>query len=395
MPLFTPFYARTRELCTSSAYKIWSGFLAPRHYGPNATLEYHALRHACGVLDLAPLRKLRVEGPDAAQFLSLVFTRDVTRATPGRVLYGCFLNTHGLLIDDGTVMHLPDGGYRVTSGSSLLPWFTSLAHGFEIQLVDESDAIACLALQGPTSRALLGKLFGSRLELLSFFRIATFRLGEAELQISRTGYTGDLGYELWIPQMHAIALWDAIFEEGRHDGCTPLGLDALDIARIEAGFIMQDVEYQSAPRAETPLQTATPVELGLSAMVQWDRGPFVGDRALRKLMDRPPARVLVGMEVDELALAEHYRSRGLPPLLPAEASRTPAPLFHHGREAGHLSSRAWSPLLKKYLALAWVAQEHSKVGTRLDVELLVDHSHVTVGTTVVDRPFFQPKRFRA
>lgn len=394
MPLTTPFHPRIQQLCTEQAFKIWAGYLAPRRYGPAPDEEYHAYRHAAGLLDISPLCKYEVRGSDAGEFISYLFTREVASLRPGRVLYGAFCNHRGLMVDDGTVTRLPDGRYRITTASPALHWFELHRRGFDATVEDASRSLAALAVQGPASREILAGVAGSSIKDLRFFHAGDFRIAGVPVEVSRTGYTGDIGYEIWIPAKAALSVYDAVLEEGSRHGLAPAGLDALDVARIEAGFIMQDVEYKSAPLCESRSQAASPLEVRLDWAVERDRGPFLGDRALQEIAGRGPSRVLCGLEIDGEAVERSYESAGLFPRLPVEAFRAPAPILHRGREAGYVTSRAWSPLLKRYLALGFLPPDLAEPGGKIRVQLPIDKEIVAVPGTVVELPFLDAKRKR-
>jgi aminomethyltransferase len=365
-----------------------------RTFGPSPEPEYHAIRHAAGVLDVSPLKKYAVTGRDAAAFLSFVFARDVGRLRPGRVTYACFCDENGHVIDDGTVTRRGADDFRVTTASPSLGWFASKARGFSVSMDDVSDRLAALAVQGPQSRALLEDVTGERDLDIPFFGFRTASVDGHDVEITRTGYTGDLGYELWLSEEAAVPVWDRLQEAGRGRGLLPVGLDALDITRIEAGFILQDVDYLSALRTPLVRRRSTPFEIGLGWTVHLDRDPFLGQDALLLAADRPRWQ-LVGLEIDWDELRDLYDAVGLPPHLPTEAWRTPRPVHAGPRQVGQATSGTWSPLLKRNLALASVESRYASIGTRLRIEHTVDFHRHAVTATVVDRPFFDHERTRS
>ena len=399
MPTPTPFHPRTSALSRSLLYKDWSGYLAVRSYDTHHDEEYYAFRHSAGLLDVTPLFKYDVTGPDAARLLSRVTVRAAEPQKVGLVRYLCWCDDRGDVLDDGTVTRLDDQRFRVTSADPSLRWLQQHARGLDVRVTDVSTEIAALALQGPTSRAVLASVLGSDVEGLRFFRATTAPgpAGVGEVLVTRTGYTGDLGYEVWVANDGALALWDALVEAGRPHGLLPAGLDALDVTRVEAGFLLGGVDYTSARSARIASQRSTPYELGFGWMVELDREPFVGRDALRRANERGPSRELVGLEVDWPELERLFDAEGLPPELPAMTSRDGVPIYQRGtgRFIGQATSRAWSPECKAYLALATVEADFAQVGTEVDVEVTVEYRRAPCRAVVRPRPFFDPERKKA
>ena len=394
MPIPTPFHERTAPLCTSYRWKEWAGFHAVCSYGTCHEPEYLAFRNAAGLLDVSPLKKYEVTGPDAAAFLSYLATRNITKLKVGRVTYTCFCDGAGKLIDDGTIARLGEHHYRVTAASPLFWWLDRNRRGFQVEISDTSDSIAALAIQGPMSRGVLESAIGSELSL-KFFQVGAATIDGVDVEISRTGYTGDLGYEVWIPADRALEVWDSITGAGRAYGLLPAGLDALDITRVEAGFVLQDVDYFSAPHCVIESRKSSPYEAGLGWTVQLDREPFLGQRALQTESQQGSVWQLVGLDIDWVATQKLYDSYDLPPHLPAGAWRTAVPVFDGRRQIGQGTSGSWSPILKRNLALATVRTEYAKVGTELQIEHTVEFERRTLPAKVVERPFFDPERKRA
>jgi len=396
MPIPTPFHTRTSDLCTSLLWKDWAGYHAVCSYDTSHELEYFALRHAAGLIDVTPLFKYEVRGPDAAALLSRAMVRDIGRLGVGRVAYVCWCDDAGKVIDDGTVSRLDPERFRVTAADPSLAWFQDLARRLRVSIDDRTDELAALALQGPRSHAVLAAACDPPLAELRFFRVASTRLAGVPVEVSRTGYTGDLGYEVWVPAPHALQVWDALIDAGAAHQLTPVGLDALDVARIEAGFVMNGVDYVSAQRCLLESRKVSPYELGLGRIVELDRGPFVGREALRREHARGPLRARVGLAYDWDDYERLFAAAGLPPQVPPKAWRTATPVYdRRGRHVGHATSGAWSPLLKRSLALAQVEAACARPGTRLRVELQVDFRRREVEAAVVELPFFDPPRKRA
>jgi len=346
------------------------------------------------MLDISPLYKYEISGPDAASYLSYLWTRDVSRLRPGRVTYSALCDDDGFLIDDGTIARLDEQRFRCTTASPSLHWFRRHLRGFDAQVTDTSEAVAALAIQGPRSRALLDEATDGAVSPLKFFRVGAAELGGVPVEVSRTGYTGDLGYEVWLPAERAVEVWDHLTQLGKRHALMPMGLDALDMTRVEAGFILQDVDYYSSLRAQVRSRKSTPWEMGLGWTVNLDRERFLGRDALAASRATPKWQ-FVGLEIDWEELEMLYEREGLPPHLPAAAWRTPIPIYSGSGQVGQATSGTWSPLLKKNLALASVLTPHAATGTRLRIEQTVEFRRHRVTATVVERPFFDPERKRS
>ncbi|MBI3843344.1 MAG: aminomethyl transferase family protein [Planctomycetes bacterium] len=395
MPIPTPFHPRTSALCTSYRWKQWAGYYAVCSYEMNHEREYFAFRHAAGLLDVSPLYKYDVGGRDAAAFLSRVMARDVRKLKVGQVGYCCWCNEEGYVLDDGTVTRLDDTRVRVTAAEPALAWLDRNRRGFDVALEDVSERIATLALQGPNSREILKQVCGADVERLKFFRATATKLDGLAAVVTRTGYTGDLGYEVWVARDDALALWDALVAAGKPYGLEPAGLDALDVTRVEAGFILNGVDYFGARDCVIPSQKSTPYEIGLGGTVHLDRDPFVGQEALKREVARGSEWAFVGLEIKWDEMERLYDSFGLPPHLPATAWRTAVPVYANGKQVGQATSGTWSPLLKRNLALASLRTPHAKLGTPLEIEHTIEYQRRTLPATVVEKPFFDPERKRA
>ncbi len=396
MPKPTPFHARIQPLCESYDWSIWAGQYAVRAFDVCHEREYNAFRQATGVIDVSPLFKYDIRGPDAAQYLSWITVRDLSTLKVGRSTYLCWTDEQGKVIDDGTCSRIAEGHYRLTAAAPMHHWFTDNARGYTVTIEDVSERYAALAIQGPTSRDVLRSI--SRdidVDGMRFFGVQEGMLAGIPAVVTRTGYTGDLGYELWVEQHHALTVWDALFESGDRFGIHPAGLNALDVCRIEAGFLMMGVDYTGAFDALIESQKSTPDELGLGWMVKLERSPFIGQSALRDERKSGPSVSTVGLEIDWVALEELYGRHGLPAALPATAWRDSVPLYKSSRQVGRATSGSWSPILKKNLALARVDSRHSKLGTCLDIEVTVEWARATVPARVVKTPFYDPPQKKA
>ena len=388
----TPFHARTAPLCVSHAWRRWAGYVAASSYELTHEREYHVIRAAAALLDVSPLYKYLIRGRDAARLLDLVVTRNVMKASVGQVLYTPWCDHAGKVIDDGTVARLDDQLFRMTSAEPSLRWLQDNAVGMQVEITDVSDTTGALSLQGPMSWSILASLGAPPLK---YFRIAPATLRGIPVTISRTGYTGDLGYEIWVDAAQALPLWDALIDAGRAYGIMPTGLLALDMARIEAGLMLIDVDYVPARKALLESQLSSPFELDLAWTVNLDKERFIGRQALVEEQERGPQWLFTGVEVDWSSLERLYREVGLATRVPGAAWRMSVPIYAGGEQAGYATSGAWSPLLKKYIALAHLRGSWAKPGTQLEMEITVEHRRKRARVTVVKKPFFDPPRKRA
>ena len=396
MPLkTTPFHARTAPLCVSQAWRRWAGHMVASSYELVHDREYHAIRSSAALLDVSPLYKYLVSGRDATRLLDRIVTRNVAKSKAGQVLYTPWCDAAGKVIDDGTVARLGEQSYRMTSADPTLRWLSLNAAGFQVTIDDVSESTAALSLQGPNARAILKQLTDADLDGLKYFRIIPATVRGMRITISRTGYTGDLGYELWVEATNAIALWDALIEAGTPYGITPCGMLGLDLARIEAGLMLIEVDYVSAHHALIERQKSSPFEMNLAWTVSLDKEWFVGKAALEAEHRRGPAWAFIGLEVEWDALERLYEAVGLPPKLPAAAWRVSVPVFVDGEQVGYATSGCWSPLLKKYIALAHVPVAYSAPGTAVAMEATVEHYRRQAPARVTKTPFFNPERKRA
>ena len=396
MTVGTAFHSRTAPLNRGLQWREWAGYFAASVYADHHDIEYNAIRHATALIDVSPLYKYVVRGPDATHLVDRVITRDATRIRVGQVVYTAWCDEAGKVLDDGTVGRLDETTYRWTAAEPNLRWIRQNSRGLDVEVEDVSESVAALAVQGPTSRALLETVTGTDLGALRYYRRRPVHLGDLEIDVSRTGYTGDLGYELWVPAEGAEELWDALTAAGASFGARPVGMLALDIARLEAGLILIDVDYSSSRHALAPEQSYSPFEIGLGRLVDLGKDRFVGRRALLEERSRGgPPRRLVGLEVDWTGVERLYARHGLPPTVPAAAWRTAVPLYDGRRQVGRATSGTWSPGLKANLALGSVAAAYETPGTRLRIEWTVEATRGLVDARVVPLPFFDPPRKRA
>ena len=392
MPAPTPFHDRTFPLCESLSYRDWAGYYAPSSYEPLHEHEYNAIRNAAALIDVSPLFKYLIQGKDAVHLVDRVITRNAHALQPGQVIYTPWCNEKGQVIDDGTVSRLAEDYFRWTAADPSLRWISQQAAGLDVTIQDVSERLAALALQGPTSAALLREVADADIDTLKYFRVTTGRIAGKRVEISRTGYTGDLGYEIWIHANDAGVVWDAIARVGSAFGLRPTGLLALDVARIEAGLLLIDVDFFSSRKALTNSQLYSPFEMGLDRLVALDKESFVGKAALVAEHARGPVRRIVGLAINWPDVERLYEAVGLPPLAVATASRVAVPVFAGSRQIGRMTSSTWSPVLKQMIGLATVETAFSGPASELEVEHTVDAVRHRVTARVVPTPFFNPKR---
>ena len=386
--LKTPFHERSRALSQLDSFIPWSGYTTVDVF-TSVEQEYFAIRNASSLYDLTPMVKYRIAGADALRFLNRLTTRDVSKLAEGRVAYTVWCNDEGHLIDDGTVFCLAPNEYRLCTAERQLDWLRASAIGFDVEIREVTEEIAALAVQGPTSCRLLKSIGLEGVERLKPFEHGMFAMpqgtaGPITLQVSRTGFTGDLGYELWMSPADAEAVWDALMEEGSSRAVRPIGSRALNIARIEAGFLLPRADFVSAANTLYIGTERSPLELGLAWLVDFGKGHFTGRRALLAEKARGPRRALVGLDVAGQKPAHNAL------LYTARSGR---------KEAGSVTSATWSPTCKRNIALAIVDAAHSAIGSTLWADIYLNRELVwerrMVPARVIERPFYAPARRRA
>ena len=392
MPIGTAVHERTFPLCESLNYREWSGYYAVSAYEAHHEHEYNAIRNAAALIDISPLFKYRLSGKDATRLVDRIVTRDLRKVAPGSVIYTPWCDERGKVIDDGTVSRLEENVYRWTAADPSLRWFKQNATGLQVEIEDISDHVAALALQGPTAGRMLKAIAEADIENLKYFKVTSGRIAGVPVDISRTGYTGDLGYEIWIPWKDAVKVWDELMSKGKAFDVHAAGMLALDVARVEAGLLLIDVDFAGSKKAYIDIQRYTPFEMGLGRLVALDKGRFVGQDALREEAKRGPAREIVGLEIDWNTIEAIYDRLSLAPQIPAAASRVAVPVYRNGEWVGKATSTTWSPTLKKMIALATVERGSTEIGTRLEMEYTVEAVRSKVAARVVKTPFFNPAR---
>ena len=382
--LKSPFYPRQAELDRLNQWHDWKGYSSADGFF-DTTLEYFAIRNSTSVFDLTPMTKYRITGPDSLDFIDRLVTRDMRKIKPGRVAYAVWCNDDGQVIDDGTIFHLQAGEYRLCSQERHMAWLTAAAIGMDVSIVDETHDIAALAVQGPTSYSVMKNLGLDGIQNLKPFGLTKFDFEGTDLMVSRTGFTGDLGYELWIAAEKAEALWDALFEAGKHHGIRAIGTMALETSRIEAGFIAAYIDFLPADVTVRSGRSRSPFELGLEWLVDFKKPNFNGRRALAEEKRRGSTWRLVKLDIEGNKPAHHsyiFAKRG-------------------GRQKniGFTTSATWSPVCKQNIAIGTVRMPHGEVGDKLFAEIYYQRemhwSRVMAEATVVDEPFWNPPRRRA
>jgi aminomethyltransferase len=397
MSVGTAFFERQRELNTKLSWGDWSGYHAAAVFADFVDIEYNAVREAAAVIDVTPLYKYEVSGADAALLLDRVVTRDISAMAVNQVIYTPWCDEEGKVIDDGTVTRLEHDRFRVTAADPSYRWFAMNATGLDVEIDDTSEATAGLALQGRLSRHVLERATGQDWFDLRYFRRRPATIAGVDLDVTRTGYTGDLGYELWIPVGEALAVWDRLFEVGADYGIRPAGIQALDICRLEASLILIEAEYTSARHAFAPELKYSPFEIGLGRLVKFDKAAeFTGKRALLAERDAGgPERRLVGLDLDWSAIEAMYARHDLAPQISPLVQRAPVPVHREGIQVGRATSVGWGPTIKKMVGFGSVDKGLTKLGTRLSVEWTVEGERGKVGASVVPMPFLDLDRKRA
>src|SRR6202171_2243245 len=392
VPVGTAFHERTLALCERLSYREWAGYYTVSVYETHHEHEYSAIRNSAALIDVSPLFKYRVTGRDATKLVNRVISRDINKVSVDQVIYCCWCDPEGKVIDDGTITRLGENDYRWTAADPSLRWFQQNALGLDVKIDDISEQVAALAVQGPTSGKLLQSVADANISNLKYFRVTHGKIAGVPVDISRTGYTGDLGFEIWAPWKDAVKVFDALMTKGKAFDIHPAGMVALDIARIEAGLILIEVDYTSSKKALIEAQKFSPGEIGLGKLVDLKKESFVGRDALVREQKKGPARSLVGLEINWNEVEALYDKMGMAPQVPGMASRVAVPVYRGGRNVGKATSTTWSPTLKKMIALACVNRENSTMGTTLNMEMTVEAVRHTVSAKIVPLPFFNPAR---
>lgn len=386
----SPFHSRTFPLCQSWEWQAWSGYLSASSYSVVPYMEYYAIRHTAGLIDVSPLYKYRVSGKDAQRVLNKIVTRDLRKFSKGHIVYTPWCDDRGKVVDDGTIWNYGDGSFRLTSAEPSLKWIEDNAVGLDVQVDDVSEDVGTLSLQGPSSKAILRDAAGAMMDKLKFFRFASTKIDGVSVEISRTGYTGDLGYEIWVEREGAEKLFDGLVKYGAPHHMQPAGQVAMDVCRIEAGFVLAGVDYIHSRHAVIDAQRYSPFELSLDWAVAMDKGPFVGRPALAQELKEGVPRKTVGIEIDWATASKYFTDLGLPPTAPTDPWESKLPIYSGVKQVGWGTSGCWSPTLKKYIGLATVRSAFAAEGTPLEIEVEVEWERKRAPAAVVPRPFYDP-----
>ena len=392
----TPFHERTSALNETGLWEHWSNHLAAVRYQSSEKFEYFAVRNAAGLFDSSPLYKYRIVGPDAERFLAGVMVRDVRTCAPGHAQYTAWCDDRGYVVEDGVLLRLGPEEFILTAAEPNFAYFEALVGRLDVGIDEISDELAVLAVQGPRARALLSAL-SPDVAKLPYFGLTPTKIGKVAVTVSRTGYTGDLGYEIWIPSTDALTVWDAVWEASRGQGIIPFGLAALYMARIEAGLVLLDVDFRSSRFAWTDADRTTPIELGLGWMVrniEADDREFIGrDAIAREMRDRTSRWRLTGLVVDWRDYDRIYGSAGLIP--PKDHTPVHDEYYVYDDELnqlGYATSQMYSPMLQRHIALARVPLDRATPGSRVKLELAVNHRYEYFDAQVERLPLFNPER---
>ncbi len=396
MSVGTAFFPRETELNQHLAWGEWSGYHSAAVYADFHDIEYNAIREAAAVVDVSPLYKYVIGGRDAARLLDRVMTRDVSKLQVDQVYYTPWCDEDGKMIDDGTLTRLTEDSYRITAADPCERWFTMNATHLDVEIEDVSEATAGLALQGRLSREVLQDATGQDWLDVRYFRRRVSEISGVPVDVTRTGYTGDRGYELWMPADGALTVWDRLFDVGQRYGIHPCGIRAMDVARVEAGLLLIEVEYSSSHRAIAEEQHYSPFELGFDRLVALGKAsPFNGKRALiAEKQGGGPARRLVGLELEWAGIEGLFAKHDLAPAVSPLVHRDPVPVYKEGKQVGRATSVTWGPTIKKMVGFGSVDKQHEKIGSRLSVEWSVEGERGKVAATVVPMPFLDLERKR-
>lgn len=376
---------------------VWNGYVIPGTYSGDAAAEAMAVRQAAGIFDLSPFVKYYVQGVDAAAFLDQMLTRDIHRLAVGRGLYVSWCNSQGKVLQEGVVFRLSNQAFMLCATYPDLNWWVEHAQGYRVEIQDRSSIESTIALQGKQSAQILQRLGAFDCSQLPYFGVIQTHLAGVPCVVSRTGYTGDLGYEIWVNQASATAVWDALWDAGRPLGLRPCGLLALDILRLEAGFVMagdrQPFEFMAmgdfygAAFAHHPSETVSPYELDLGWVVDLDKPDFIGRTALQQIAEKGATRQLVGLEILSEPFEQLYEALGIPVDYPPKVAQWTVPIYIKGsyQQVGHVTSRVYSPYLRKYIAQGFVETVFAK--DALEMECTVLHERRRTPIRVVERPF--------
>ncbi|MGD2043791.1 MAG: aminomethyltransferase family protein [Acidimicrobiia bacterium] len=392
----TPFHPRTSEANETGLWSHWAGYLAADRYQMSEKFEYFAIRNSAAVFDTSPLYKYRIHGADAEKYLAGVLIRDIRKCRPGQAHYTAWCDDDGWVIEDGVILRLSENEFLLTVAGPNLAYLDGLKSGMSVQIEDVSEGLGALALQGPYAKEILAQL-APEVDGVGYFHLTPAKIGQAAVTISRTGYTGDLGYEIWVDAGDALALWDKLFELAAPYGVIPVGQTALLITRIEAGLILIDVDFHSARYAWNDDQRATPHELNMGWMLRdldSDDRAFIGRRAIEKeVADSTSRWKTVGVVVDWGHWARIHNDRGL--ITPKDHTPVHGGMMLYDERIeriGYTPSFVYSPILQRHIGIARLRPEHAEVGSKVGLEVTIDHRYEVVDSYVTRLPFYNPPR---
>jgi len=412
----TPFHERTSALNETGLWEHWSNSLVAQRYQMSEKSEYFSIRNAAGLFDTSPLYKYRISGPDSERFLRGVMARDPGKCAVGHAQYTLWCDDRGFVIEDGVLLHVDEDEYWLTAAEPNLAYFESLLGRLDATIEDMTEDWGVMSVQGPYAGDLLAAVAPATKEL-PYFGLMRTKVAKVPVLVSRTGYTGDLGFEIWVPAADAIKVWDAVAAAGRGRGVVPFGMTALYMARIEAGLVLLDVDFHSSRFAWTDADRTTPIELGLGWMFRdlapstngkstngsgatasssngHDPRAFIGADAIRReLRDRTSRWQLTGLVVDWRDYDRIYDAAGLIP--PKDHTPIQDEYYIYDddlHQLGYATSQMYSPMLQRHIALARVPLGLATPGSRVKLEMAVAHRYEYFDAHVTRLPLFNPQR---
>ena len=379
--LETPFHERTLEACYNNDWYRWAGYKIAKEYS-STELEYTSMRNTAGVIDITPMHKYDIKGVQAREFVNKLVTRDISKIQPNQIMYIIWCNEDGNVIDDGTVFCLKEDHLRIMCAERNLNWFTDTATGFNVKIQDITETIAALAFQGPLSCKILNLLKVTDIENLQPFKFGNYKINKSDVLISRTGFSGDLGYEIWCNPADALNVWDSLFKFNRDYKVLPAGMNSLDMVRIEAGFIQPNADFMSAEQALRTNRMKNPYELGLSWLVNLEKNYFTGKKALKKIKNSKLNKKLVGLNIQ------------------GDKPANGSVLYDSNKkEIGIVTAAIWSPTLKSNIAMGYVDSNHMKLGSKVYAEIYhpeeLEYKKIWAECEVVKKQFFNNNRKNA
>jgi aminomethyltransferase len=411
MSLISPLHSRTSRLCQSSIWIPWGKYIVPGCYGDSVKEESLAVRNSAALFDVSPFPKYRITGRDALDFLNYLCTRDFTNIKDNRVAYTAWCDPDGKVRQDGTVFRFSEEVYALYGSEPDLEWFNHVAEGYSVSVEDRSDAEATLSLQGPYSAKILQSISDINFSDLSYFAIAQGKIDGILCVVSRTGFTGDLGYEIWVDASDACQIWDAILAAGKKFDIRPCGLLALDVVRVEAGYILGSAALASSitmgelmtrgdfcrsTDALVDAQKVSPYEIGMGWAIDFTKDDFIGKQALIAEQKDGSRWKFVGIEIDQIQYEQLYRNAGLDTDYPPRVAQWVIPLYmpQGGRQVGHITSRVWSPNLDRYIAIGFIEPAFAEPDTLLEMECTVLFERRRTPCCIAKMPFFPSTRMK-